>query len=103
MSFFAKASVPALKDIPAVNAQIAGPRRRSGDRLLRLRGHLGVAVSAPNGLVVPVVRDVDKMQLCQHREGDCRLRQEGARRHADDGRHGGRHLHDFERRRVSAG
>jgi len=58
MSFFAKASVLALKDIPSVNAQIQGPE---GNREIVYHDYvdISVAVSAPNGLVVPVVRDCD--------------------------------------------
>ncbi|ODU80977.1 2-oxoglutarate dehydrogenase complex dihydrolipoyllysine-residue succinyltransferase [Novosphingobium sp. SCN 63-17] len=58
MSFFAKASVLALKDIPSVNAQIQGEEIVYFDYV-----DISVAVSAPNGLVVPVVRDVDKMSF----------------------------------------
>ncbi|PNU01988.1 2-oxoglutarate dehydrogenase complex dihydrolipoyllysine-residue succinyltransferase [Novosphingobium guangzhouense] len=56
MSFFAKASVLALKDIPAVNAQIDGDEIVYHDYV-----DISVAVSAPNGLVVPVVKDCDKL------------------------------------------
>ena len=55
MSFFAKASVLALKDVPAVNAQIDGDEIVYHDYV-----DISVAVSAPNGLVVPVVRDCDR-------------------------------------------
>ena len=58
MSFFAKASVLALKDIPAVNAQIQGDEIVYHDYV-----DLSVAVSAPNGLVVPVVRNVDALSF----------------------------------------
>ena len=58
MSFFAKASCLALKDIPAVNAQIQGDEIVYHDYV-----DLSVAVSAPNGLVVPVVRNVDRMSF----------------------------------------
>ena len=58
MSFFAKASVLALKDIPAVNAQMHGDEIVYFDYV-----DISVAVSAPNGLVVPVVRDVDKLSF----------------------------------------
>ena len=56
MSFFARAVCLALKDFPSVNAQI------QGDEIVYF-GYvdLSVAVSAPNGLVVPVVRNVDQM------------------------------------------
>ena len=58
MSFFAKASVLALKDIPAVNAQIDGDEIVYHDYV-----DISIAVSAPNGLVVPVVRDCDKLSF----------------------------------------
>jgi len=58
MSFFAKAAVLALKDLPAVNAQMQGDEIVYFDYV-----DLSVAVSAPNGLVVPVVRDVDKLSF----------------------------------------
>jgi 2-oxoglutarate dehydrogenase E2 component (dihydrolipoamide succinyltransferase) len=56
MSFFAKAACLALKDIPSVNAQIEGE-----EIVYFPYVDLSVAVSAPNGLVVPVVRNVDRM------------------------------------------
>lgn len=58
MSFFAKASVLALKDFPSVNGQIQGDEIVYFDYV-----DISVAVSAPNGLVVPVVRNVDKMSF----------------------------------------
>ncbi|MDE8651393.1 2-oxoglutarate dehydrogenase complex dihydrolipoyllysine-residue succinyltransferase [Novosphingobium album (ex Liu et al. 2023)] len=58
MSFFAKASVLALKDIPAANAYIEGDEIVYHDYV-----DISVAVSAPNGLVVPVVRDCDKLSF----------------------------------------
>ncbi len=56
MSFFAKATALAARDIPAVNARIDGDEIVYHDYL-----DISVAVSAPNGLVVPVVRNVDQM------------------------------------------
>ncbi len=58
MSFFAKAACLALKDIPSVNARIEGDEIVYHDYV-----DLSVAVSAPNGLVVPVVRDVDSLSF----------------------------------------
>ncbi len=58
MSFFTKAVVLAAKDIPAVNAQIDGDEIVYFDYL-----DVSVAVSAPNGLVVPVVRNADKLSF----------------------------------------
>ena len=54
MSFFTKACVHALKEIPAVNGEI------DGDEIVYKNHYdIGVAVSTPNGLVVPVLRDAD--------------------------------------------
>ena len=55
MGFFAKAACLALKDVPSVNAYIDGDEIIYHDYV-----DISVAVSAPNGLVVPVVRDCDK-------------------------------------------
>lgn len=55
MGFFAKAACLALKDVPAVNAYIDGDEIIYHDFV-----DISVAVSAPNGLVVPVIRDADK-------------------------------------------
>ena len=64
MGFFVKAAVNALKQIPAVNAEIAG------DEIVYKNYYdIGVAVGGPNGLVVPVIRDCDKKSLAQI-EGD---------------------------------
>jgi 2-oxoglutarate dehydrogenase E2 component (dihydrolipoamide succinyltransferase) len=60
MSFFAKAACLALKDIPSVNAQIEGDEIVYFDYV-----DISVAVSAPNGLVVPVVRDADSKSFAQ--------------------------------------
>ncbi|SNS73821.1 2-oxoglutarate dehydrogenase E2 component [Sphingomonas laterariae] len=58
MSFFAKAAVLALRDVPAVNAAIEGD-----EIVYRDYADISVAVSAPQGLVVPVVRDADKLSF----------------------------------------
>jgi len=55
MSFFVKASIEALKAFPAVNAEIQGT-----DILYKRYYNIGVAVSGPKGLVVPVLRDADQ-------------------------------------------
>lgn len=60
MSFFAKAACLALKDFPAVNARIEGD-----EIVYHPYVDLSVAVSAPNGLVVPVVRDVDRLSFAE--------------------------------------
>ncbi|MCA1973209.1 MAG: 2-oxo acid dehydrogenase subunit E2, partial [Caenispirillum sp.] len=60
MSFFAKACVQALQEIPAVNGEIAG------DSIIYKNHYdIGVAVGTPQGLVVPVVRDCDTMNFAE--------------------------------------
>lgn len=60
MSFFVRASVEALKRFPAVNASIDG-----SDIVYHGYQDIGVAVSSPRGLVVPVLRNADHMSLAQ--------------------------------------
>src|SRR5581483_10016475 len=60
MGFFVRACVQALKDIPAVNAELDGSGIISKNYY-----HIGVAVGTEKGLVVPVVRDADAMSLAQ--------------------------------------
>jgi 2-oxoglutarate dehydrogenase E2 component (dihydrolipoamide succinyltransferase) len=60
MGFFVKACVQALKDIPAVNAEIDGT-----DIVYKNYYHIGVAVGTERGLVVPVLRDADRMSVAQ--------------------------------------
>jgi len=60
MGFFVKAAIQALKEIPAVNGEIDG-----NDIIFKNHYDIGVAVGTEQGLVVPVVRDADKMSLPQ--------------------------------------
>jgi 2-oxoglutarate dehydrogenase E2 component (dihydrolipoamide succinyltransferase) len=60
MGFFVKAAVQALKDIPAVNAEIDGK-----DIVYKNYYHIGVAVGTERGLVVPVLRNADRMSLAE--------------------------------------
>jgi 2-oxoglutarate dehydrogenase E2 component (dihydrolipoamide succinyltransferase) len=60
MGFFVKACIQALKDVPAVNAEIDGQ-----DIIYKHYYHMGVAVGTEKGLVVPVVRDADHMNLAE--------------------------------------
>jgi 2-oxoglutarate dehydrogenase E2 component (dihydrolipoamide succinyltransferase) len=60
MGFFVKACLQALKEIPAVNAEIDGE-----DIVYKNYYHVGVAVGTPKGLVVPVVREADRMNLAE--------------------------------------
>jgi len=58
MSFFVKACVQALKDVPAVNAEIDGT-----DIIYKNYYDISIAVGTPKGLVVPVLRDCDERSL----------------------------------------
>jgi len=60
MGVFTKAVCHALKEIPAVNAEIDG-----GDIVYKNYCHIGVAVGTEKGLVVPVVRDADAMSIAE--------------------------------------
>jgi len=68
MSFFARACISALADLPIVNAEIRG------DEIVYKRFvHLGVAVGTPRGLVVPVVRHADRMSFAELEREIARL------------------------------
>lgn len=63
MSFFVKAAIQALKENPAVNAEIDGE-----DIIYKNYYDIGVAVSAPQGLVVPIVRNADMLSFAEVEE-----------------------------------
>jgi 2-oxoglutarate dehydrogenase E2 component (dihydrolipoamide succinyltransferase) len=60
MGFFVKACLQALKEIPAVNAEIDG-----SEIIYKNYYHIGVAVGTDRGLVVPVVREADRMSIAE--------------------------------------
>jgi 2-oxoglutarate dehydrogenase E2 component (dihydrolipoamide succinyltransferase) len=60
MGFFVKACVQALKEIPAVNAEIDG-----ADLVYKNYYHIGIAVGTEKGLIVPVVRDADRLSIAE--------------------------------------
>ena len=60
MGFFVKACIQALREVPAVNAEIDGQ-----DIIYKNYYHVGVAVGTDRGLVVPVVREADRMSLAE--------------------------------------
>ncbi len=68
MSFFVKACITALKEIPAVNAEIDGT-----DIIYKNFYDIGVAVGSPQGLVVPVLRDANLLNLAQVEKGISEL------------------------------
>ena len=68
MSLFARAVVAALKEIPAVNAEIDGT-----DIIYKNHYDIGVAVGTEKGLVVPVLRDADQLSLAEIEKGIAAL------------------------------
>jgi 2-oxoglutarate dehydrogenase E2 component (dihydrolipoamide succinyltransferase) len=60
MSFFVRAAVVALKEFPAVNAEIDGE-----DIVYRNFVHMGIAVGGPSGLVVPVLRHAERLSFAE--------------------------------------
>ena len=60
MSFFTKACVHALREVPEVNAEIDGT-----DVVYKHFVHMGIAAGTPQGLVVPVIRDADAMSFAE--------------------------------------
>lgn len=68
MSFFVKACVAALKELPAVNAEIDGT-----DIIYKNFYDVGVAVGSPQGLVVPVLRDADQLNIAGVEKGIVEL------------------------------
>jgi 2-oxoglutarate dehydrogenase E2 component (dihydrolipoamide succinyltransferase) len=68
MGFFVKACIFALKDVPAVNAEIDGT-----DLVYKNHYDIGVAVGTEKGLVVPVLRDADELTLAGVESGIAAL------------------------------
>ena len=60
MSFFVKAAIDALKTIPAINAEI-----RSTDIVYKNYYDIGVAISTPRGLIVPVIRNAERLSFAE--------------------------------------
>ncbi|RCL02450.1 MAG: hypothetical protein JSC161_000883 [Candidatus Tokpelaia sp. JSC161] len=70
MGFFTKAVCCALKEVPALNTEIDGD-----DVLYKNYAHIGIAVSTEKGLVVPVVRDADRLSIVEIEKEIGRLAQ----------------------------
>jgi 2-oxoglutarate dehydrogenase E2 component (dihydrolipoamide succinyltransferase) len=75
MSFFVKATVDALKTIPQVNAYIDG-----SDIVTNHYFDIGIAVSTDNGLVVPVLRDADRLTMAEIEHNIAELAQRAQER-----------------------
>jgi 2-oxoglutarate dehydrogenase E2 component (dihydrolipoamide succinyltransferase) len=68
MSFFARAAIAALKDVPVVNAYVDGT-----DIVYHPYVHLGIAVATPRGLVVPVIKDAHALSFAEIESEIARL------------------------------
>ena len=95
MGFFVKAVALAARDVPAVNARIEGDEIVYHDYL-----DVSVAVSAPKGLVVPVVRNADAMSFAEIEKAIAAFGKKAKDGTLDRRGHEGRHLHHLQRRRV---
>ena len=94
MGFFTKAVTHALKEIPAVNAEIDGT-----DIIYKnFCSTSAWTVGTDKGLVVPVVRDADQMSIAEVEKEIGNLGRKATRRQARHGRHDRRHLHHLQRR-----
>ena len=91
LAFIIKASVSALKAFPEFNASL------DGDNLvLKKYYNIGFAADTPNGLVVPVIKDVDKKGLKEISQEIDRVEQKSARRQIETARNARRMLHHFQ-------
>ena len=95
MGFFVHACIQALKEIPAVNAEIDG-----NDIVYKNYYHIGVAVGTEQGPGRAGGARCRPAVARRHREDDRRVRQARARRQAQDRGDAGRHLHHLQRRRL---
>ena len=95
MGFFVKACVQALREMPAVNAEIDG-----ADLVYKNYYHLGIAVGTDKGLIVPVVRDADKLSIADIEKTIAGARQARPRRPAYARGVAGRNVHHHQRRHL---
>jgi pyruvate dehydrogenase E2 component (dihydrolipoamide acetyltransferase)/2-oxoisovalerate dehydrogenase E2 component (dihydrolipoyl transacylase) len=84
LAFLVKAVVAALKEVPIVNATL---NEEAGEIVLHDHYHIGIAVATPGGLILPVVRNADKMSLLDIAREVERL--------SNDARQGKAHLEDL--------
>ena len=83
------------KDIPAVNAEIDGE-----EIVYKNYYHIGVAVGTDQGLVVPVVRDADRLSFAGIEKAIAEFGKQARDGQLQDRGHAGRHLHHFQWRRL---
>ena len=91
MSFFSKACCHALNEVPEVNAEIDG-----NDIVFKNFVHMGIAAGTPTGLVVPIIRDVDRMSFAAI-EKTISEKGARARRQTQHGRNARRDIRNLKR------
>ena len=94
LPFILQALVETLKENPTFNATWGGDKI-----ILKNRLNIGLAVAAPNGLVVPVIHNADRLSLSGLAHAVADLDPAGSGQQADPGRRAGRHLHPEQHRR----
>ncbi len=94
-SFFVKAVIGALREFPRINAEIQGD-----EMVLKHYYDIGIAVGAAEGLVVPVLRDADRMTFSQIEQRIRAFAKAADEGHPLAGRSEGRHVYDHQRRGV---
>ena len=95
LAFMIKAAVIALQEFPVFNTSMSADGK---SLVYKKYFHIGFAADTPNGLIVPVIRDVDQkdvMSIARSSANSAR----GARRQADRAADAGRHVHRVESRR----
>ena len=97
LAFVARAAVETLKDYPWINGEL-----RDDGIVTRSYVNLGFAVELADGkgLIVPVVKNAETLNLLGHGEGDRRHRRARPRQEAPARGRPGRHVHDHEPRRL---
>ena len=94
-SFFVKAAIAALREFPRLNAEIQGD-----EMVLKHYYDIGIAVGAAEGLVVPVLRDADRLSFAEIERGIREFAKKAERRHAHARRSARRHVQHHQRRRL---
>ena len=95
MSFFVKAAIDALKLVPAVNAEIRGT-----DIVYKNYYDIGVAVGGGKGLVVPVLRNAERLSFAEIEQTIADFAKRAPGQQAQARRAAGRHVHDHQRRHL---
>ena len=97
LPFFVKACIEALRAVPEANATLDEQQQAI---VLRQEFHIGIATAVPGGLVVPVVRNADRLSLLELAQEIDRLVTAARERRAVPGELDRQHVHDHQLRRA---